>query len=898
MSSSAVISRSTRRSAPPSGPDPQPRRRWPARLLALSALGAVLFANASPIDPEIHALAAALGERAEGVVSPDEIRWEPSRGALLDLVRGRNVLFLAHPAGNAARDVYRARVRLSFEGRPLGIVALYNLTNTPLGDDHSLVVRGTRAAFATSAFGQEQSVTSLDLLPIDAAPGSLGERAMRFLTNLQETGESAGIARVDVTLDPPARRVGLALLEPAGDGERAATLKIDAADDRNVKTASIDLDRLEVHASPGDGERLKLEVVDKAPKRFVHWAVDTVRAVPWIGPAPIAWLEERVFALRDSARQAAFELHGSSDHVRADAQSTLAAPVLEGALASRDEDVWPPAKVASIWTTPEPGEGEWVAPKIDWIKRLDVAKAPSAFVRTFVRPDEQRPYARVLLVAMDTRRLDLAMEAGSEDPKPLVGPAGPGRLPRDPAISSRVVAAFNGAFKTEHGFHGMMVDKRVLLPPVPGAATVIVLKDGRTGLGSWGPSKEVTGVLGVPDADIVSLRQNLDPLVSDGVVNPSKRSMWGFTLPGTSMQTERSGLCVTASGHLLYAWGDDVSGLTLAKAMKLAGCIYGMHLDMNPHHTGFLFANIDDLKARKYRTELLTTDMEIPNDRYLEHSAKDFFYLMAREPAPSTPPAVSGGARWAAAKSAQPTPAWFPGLFDAEVLVQNRAVSLFDVESGRANFRIRRGGSEPDVGAGGSSRSSSVLDDGDASRVLFALGMGVSHEKRPRGLVVGGRAIAPVRAAENTAILVSSGGVLSIKTHDDMSALTLGPEVDFSELPLLFVGSETRSHGPAPSGANRSALGITDDGRVVVARGASLPDNVLADALRGAGCTRAVLLDRGAESKGTFERSQSDAPTHASYDETVLYGIARPMKPRAFRFEADTAVAAGSKPTK
>ena len=53
------------------------------------------------------------------------------------------------------------------------------------------------------------------------------------------------------------------------------------------------------------------------------------------------------------------------------------------------------------------------------------------------------------------------------------------------AVVERVVATFNGAFKTTHGKYGMMVDRRVLLPPVPGAATITVTEDRETGIGSW-----------------------------------------------------------------------------------------------------------------------------------------------------------------------------------------------------------------------------------------------------------------------------------------------------------------------------------------------------------------------------------------------------------------------------
>src|SRR6185437_4803807 len=121
--------------------------------------------------------------------------------------------------------------------------------------------------------------------------------------------------------------------------------------------------------------------------------------------------------------------------------------------------------------------------------------------------------------------------------------------------------------------------------------------------------------------------------------------LWGFTLPGKGAQTERTGLCVTTSGHLLYAWGDDLSATSLAKAMKMGGCDYAMHLDMNPYHTGFLFLAIDDLSGHsKYRSELLSKSMSIPTERYVQFAPKDFFYVMVHDP---TPPALDGAAPWA-----------------------------------------------------------------------------------------------------------------------------------------------------------------------------------------------------------------------------------------------------------
>jgi hypothetical protein len=247
---------------------------------------------------------------------------------------------------------------------------------------------------------------------------------------------------------------------------------------------------------------------------------------------------------------------------------------------------------------------------------------------------------------------------------------------------NRVVAAFNGAFKTTHGEYGMMVHRRVLLPPKPGAATLVVNDDRRVGLGNWGPSPELP-------SDIVSFRQNLEPLVEDGKVSPSGRTQWGWQLTGTSMLTERSGVCVTESGHLYYVWGDEVSAQTLGKAMLLARCTYGMHLDMNPHHTGFVFASVRSLANKDYDAKLLTPLMEIWPERYLEYSPKDFFYLMLRDPVPP------GDVGWAEDVGVAPAPTWLPSVWHAMVKTPGSSpgatvqVELTAFDTGRVLFRLR-----------------------------------------------------------------------------------------------------------------------------------------------------------------------------------------------------------------
>jgi hypothetical protein len=874
-------------------------RRVPWRLgVFASAVACIAAAESTPVpDPTIEGVAGMLGAKAGRVVLPADVRWEPSRGDVPDLVLGRRVLFLASDLPGGPRDVWRAAVRVTPDGHALDVSDTHNLTSTPLGDDHSLVVRGERAAYATLAFGQEQSISMLDLA--GERSGSSGEspwieEATRWLTNAEETGNGDGVGRVEVTLDQPALHVGLVLtdralqveLEDSGGGRRQAVL---------------DSDRGELSPS---AIGMHAEVVRHLPKRFILWAVDTARAVPWIGPAPVAWLEEHVFAVKDELRRMAFKAHDAdATETLADvgAQSSPAATQEAGALSPHslqldEQGHWPPADIRSIWKTVEPGEGAWQAPRMPWMKKaelegVDPASVPAAMLRTFVRPDPDRPYTRVILVAMDMRQLDLEMEAGTEDPKPLTGGHGPGRIPRDPAVYTRVVAAYNGAFKTEHGNYGMMVHKRVLLPPQPNAATVVVLSDQRVGFGSWADSAQIGRIRGVDPGDIVSFRQNLDALVDQGEVNPLGRALWGYTLPGQGMQTERSGLCVTKDGHLIYAWGDDVSGTALGKAMKMGGCDYAMHLDMNPHHTGFIFAAIHDLKTKTYKSELLTPLMTVSPDRYIEYAPKDFFYMLLHDP---TPPPV-GGVAWRA-DGQEPPPAWAPSLWSLRLHDGSGEVDLFDFEAGRAAFRIRGGSKEPDAKTGATALHD--LDDEDANKVIVAVGLGRATDKHPRGLATDGRLAYPLAALRDGAsvagelgvLVAGANGALSIVAAEELTSVS--PHTDVAELPLVLdkgaVAMGAKRSGPIEA---RAALGTTASGRVIVARGTFASNAPLAEALLRAGCTRAVALDRGSHSPPFLHRAGSDTPPRARYEDCVLYALALPLAPRAFRFEADSTVA-------
>lgn len=857
--------------------------RQRAPLLAIAA-GVGLAARCSapgPGEQSLDGLAHMLSVASDTVVSPADIRWEPSLGVLTETFLGRRLLFLGSKGEGQPRDVYRARVRVSSDGKPFAVSTLRNLTETPLGDDAGLEVRGSYAAFATVAFGNIQGITLLELAGVRAAdrPTSRFHRLLQGITSYQQTGSIAGLGRTDVVLELPAKQAELVLSPP--------TLDIDLGDAARGLLLNIESRELSGKAG-GQAYAARAVAHVQHPKPLILWGVDTVRAE--IGPAPIAWLEDQVFGAKDRVKRTTYSLFdqgGEQSELREGVErESLAAHVLDASELAADQDNWPPPPVPSLWKETKPGEGEWKPVELPFLTPLPTAaqeggKAPPYFFTTFIRPDPDRPYSEVLLVAMDMRQLELGMEAGFEDPKPLTGPPGNGRLPRDEDTQKRIVATFNGAFKTTHGKYGMMVNRRVLLPPVPGGATVTVTDDRRVGLGSWPQSTEIPG-------DVASFRQNLDPLVEDGVANPTGRYIWGWQVSGTSVMTHRTALCVTAAGHLYYAFGPEIDGPTLGKALRQAGCSYGMHLDMNPGHCGFVYTDIVDMRAKEFNLKKAHDAMAIDPARFVRWSAKDFFYVMVRDPVPRDP----SGIRWKPDSGVQPPPAWLPGVYAANSKLGSLAVELLAFEPGRIDLRVRAGAKEPSM-AGGASKKHE-LDDSERFRVVAAISVGHATEVTRYGMAFDGKSALDLRAVYATLVL-GPGRPPRIEPPGKVPVLARDEEA--VQLPLLAeegkLTDHARAHGPL---RERGALCVTSRGRVLVAKATHDSSDSLAAVLVSTGCSRVVELDRGSQHPSFVHRPGSATPPLAAYDTSVLYALGRPMTPHAFRW-ADEGAVPSRKPT-
>ncbi len=649
-------------------------------------------------------------------VEKGTVKWmtEPASYGLKDALSWYEVVFLAKERADgegmgAPRDLFRLEVRSIDGERIFAARNLRNLSRSPSGDESELYAKPPFAAAATRAFGQVRSLTLYDFrgAPRSEADETLGGRIMTGITDFLETGDSRGLGKTTVrfTGAPTSVRFEMrdqtfhaAWKDDRGEAGEAGEVSIlpnrDLTDNRDVVvTASV-----------------------RPAKRPVLWAVDTIRSLSFVGPGPIEWMEGRVFALQDTARQLRYRVLGASvDAISAGLPDEVPPAVLDlppglevGDLSALE--TWPPTPFeAPVFARKLEGEGEWRPTGPAFLRRIK--NAPPAFYRSFVRPDKERPYVTVQLFAMDMRQLELHMQGGYEDPKSTTGSAGDGRIPRRKDLTERIVVAFNGAFKTEHGSYGMMAERNVLLPPQSGAATVAVGPDGSASMGTWpgNPPPSKAGPLGggppsefpiPPEMD--SFRQNMDPLVENGVVNPKKRRLWGYTLGNdlSKMQTVRSGLCMSDKGYMIYAWGEEVSALTLGIAMNAAGCSYGMHLDMNPYHTTFMYYSFslpDESKRPEYKFEPALPQTMYSPHRYLNGSAKDFFFASLREASP--------GDGFSAEGLAQTAPAFLPSVFrKSENGCDLIAVDLSRVTThltpGEIPEHLRPAGHSPDNPAG------------------------------------------------------------------------------------------------------------------------------------------------------------------------------------------------------
>ena len=723
-----------------------------------------------------------LGDAIVGDVEPDAFVWQSSRGALLDALWGRDVLFVGAHQGQP-RDLFRATVRVSGDGRPIVARRVHNLTETSIGDEQQLVARGHHAAFLTRAFGVLQGVTVLELSGAGLAELDLFDRLLAGLGGWFQTGSTVGLQRTEVVFGERLADVRLQLRDgmlvmALGDPPTPAAL--------TLQDATLDMGR-------DGGDIATAWTLPRTPPKAGDLAVSLVTAV---------LSNEAVDALRelvDRARSGWLRLG-----------STAAGTPASATPLPRRDLGWPPEPLAPVVDPMLDGEGIW--------EPIDTEEH-SRLYQTQLRPDAERAGERVHLYAMDMRRLSLGIVAGYDTPRPSTGPRASGVAPQVQPIVATLSGAGDGG--------AIVVDRRLLRPPLAGKATVAVDTEGRTHLGRW---PETT-----PD-DVVTLRQQGELVIADGVVAVSD----------DDLLDERRGLCRTHDGHLVYGHGHAISRRVLALGMRRAGCQDALRLAVG-QGDGF-----------------------VASPKELGRRAHDYLFFTAREGVPAF-----GGLTWTRDNGAQPLPTWLPAVHLATTEAFGVQVRLRSFDADRFEWHIRPGSKEK---AGRTAER--ALTDEEHATTLVAIGLGVGARKtNRRGLVLDGISSLPIRP-QLAVLSAAPDGRFNLQR----SLEAMAPEGDASELPQLVEGGQIRSEARR-LGAHRqrSAACLMPDRTLLLAMATCDSSEPLAVVLQQLGCRRVAELNRGKQIEAFVHRAGTEDPPQASYNATTLYGTSAPPRGRALR---------------
>jgi hypothetical protein len=262
--------------------------------------------------------------------------------------------------------------------------------------------------------------------------------------------------------------------------------------------------------------------------------------------------------------------------------------------------------VPSIASPALPGEGAWHV--------LRTAGGHPVMQVAYLRPDAVHTSYTAGVAWMDTSRLRFALHPGTQEP-------GGAHWPLGTSISAAerpsLLAAFNSGFRLDAARGGFLEGGRTAGRMRVGAASFVVLPDGRATVGQWG--RDVGPGSAYPV--VTAARQNLALLVDGGSpvagLAANQGGRWGKTL-GNAFYVWRSGVGVTRSGALVYVAGNRLSAASLATLLQRAGSVRAMELDINPQWTSFVTYGPSGIEKN------LLPDMQRSPRRYDTTSTRDF----------------------------------------------------------------------------------------------------------------------------------------------------------------------------------------------------------------------------------------------------------------------------------
>ena len=592
-----------------------------ARLVPQPSIGLVEVPAAA--EEQATAILRALGYAPSG-----RLAWAGKGSGWL--TPGDYRVFFAAASVEGSTDIHAADLHINGMDQVDNDLQVRRLTDTPAGDETAPILVGDWLAYATRVGDRYQTVTCVSLANAD-------QRKVFMFRDLPE----------QVSLQWRANGASTVLeVETHGVNSRAAF--------------AVDLESGVVE--PPAGNLIYVPAV-RGEQAWLPNLVSRVRELPFVGPEKIAFLENAFFTLTDQVAQAVHRLTGLAPAASSElasgnrGENTVGAG--EALPASDTETVVSEASPTSAITDAPTRSETRVAlrengatpsiPGATSISTMTVASiaspepSPTAMPPTpaptpagvlladgvrrlaALHPDPQRPYAEADVIGLDPRLLQIKMVPGTIEPQPTTGLIGTGVIPAEDWGS--LVAGFNGGFAAMHGKFGMMVDRKVYLPARDGIATLAVYEDGSLRMGTWGADLKQT-------PDMVSYRQNCPPLIENGTITAEagKLTLWGLSV-SNEVYLYRSGLGVTADGRLLYVSGKPLSAYTLARALKEAGAVYAMQLDVDEYHVAFITYDVKPGKPGgppAVEGKKLRSDMRGFDGLFLRPFQLDFFYLLRR----------------------------------------------------------------------------------------------------------------------------------------------------------------------------------------------------------------------------------------------------------------------------
>ena len=273
----------------------------------------------------------------------------------------------------------------------------------------------------------------------------------------------------------------------------------------------------------------------------------------------------------------------------------------------------PPASLRSLAGRPLPGEGQW--------RVLGTVEGQPAIYGTYLRASSVYSSYVAGIALLNQNLLRFVLRPGVEDPGPGDWKAAP-----DIAVGTRegLLATFNNGFKIAQSDGGFYLNGATTGRLTDGTASVVYYRDGRVAIGVWGETVRMT-------AEVVGVRQNLHLIVTHGhipgSVDSNVETSWGATLGG-GYYVWRSGIGVTATGQIVFAYGPALNVRELAELLKRAGAVTAMQLDINPDWTSFMYY-VPSHPADPTPVALLPDQVQ-PARRYYSVSGRDFTAVYSR----------------------------------------------------------------------------------------------------------------------------------------------------------------------------------------------------------------------------------------------------------------------------